>query len=49
MRDGEYREGHWWDAGAWWRRSLVSPLAWHVAGVRDRLTTWRANRGRDIV
>lgn len=67
MRQGEVRDGRWWDWGSWWRWWLVRPLGWHLAGLRERtrparltvafhvagwrdqLSTWRANRDRDIV
>lgn len=43
------KDGHWWDAGSWWRYRLIGPLAWKVAGLRDRRAVRRANRHRDIV
>jgi len=46
---GAYEDAHWWDAGGWIRRRVVSPVIWRAAGVRDRVGTWRANRKRDIV
>lgn len=42
-------EGRWWDQGSWWRWRLVRPLAWHVAGVRDRVATVRARRRQDMI
>ena len=43
-----YTAGRWWDSGSWWRRALA-PMGWRLAGVRDRVSTIRANRSRDIV
>jgi hypothetical protein len=45
----DYKDGHWWDEGGWVRWHVVRRVRWHVAGVRDRLATRKANRSRDIV
>lgn len=44
MRQGEVRDGRWWDWGAWWRWYLVRPLGWVLAGQRDRWG-WRVRYG----
>ena len=43
-----YTNGRWWDSGAGWRRAFA-PIGWRLAGVRDRASTIRANRRRNIV
>jgi hypothetical protein len=49
VRQGEVRDGRWWDWGAWWRWYLVRPIGWHVAGLRDRYATWKIRRKSDVV
>jgi hypothetical protein len=49
VRQGEVREGRWWDAGAWWRWQLGRTVGWWLAGVRDRYGTWRLRRKSDVV
>jgi hypothetical protein len=42
-------KGRWWDGGSWWRWYLVRPVAFQVAGWRDRYATWRAYRDQDVI
>jgi hypothetical protein len=42
-------DGRWWDSGSWWRWYLVAPVRWRIAGARDRVNTWQANRRRDVI
>ena len=42
-------EGRWWDSGSWWRWRLIRPLAWRLAGARDRAATLRARRRQDVI
>ncbi len=44
---GEYVRGSTWRDEVSWR--VIRPLAWWIAGVRDRAATVRSNRSRDIV
>lgn len=41
MRQGEVRDGHWWDWGSWWRWYLLRPLGWWLAGLRPLVARLR--------
>lgn len=49
MRQGEVRDGRWWDEGGWFRWNVVRRVRWHAAGVRDRYGTWKVRRNSDVV
>lgn len=46
MKSVQVRDSTVWDSISW---RIVRPLAWKIAGVRDRASTVRANRSRSIV